>query len=383
MISKLSPALFPATILLASCGATASVDTEASQTEPTLKIEEIDTYHEPWAAAFVPGTEALIITQKTGEILGYDTATGREFTVSGAPEIDYGGQGGLGDIAFLNSEATNSLAPRTIYLSWAEAGAGDTRGAAVGKGTLLCQADADCEILDLEVIWRQSLKTGRRGHYSHRIRFSPDEEHLFVTSGDRQELDPAQDNSNNLGTIVRLNLDGTPAQGNPFADEGGATAEIWSYGHRNLLGFDFDAEGRLWEVEHGPAGGDEFNLVQKGANYGWPTRSNGDHYRGEDIPDHTEDDGFNKPAVWWTPVIAPGDMIFYRGDMFSAWKGDALIAGLGALGLVRVEVDGDSATEAARYDLDGRIRSVDEAPDGSLWVFEDGEGGRLLHLTAE
>lgn len=383
MISKLSPALFPATILLASCGATASVDTEASQTEPTLKIEEIDTYHEPWAAAFVPGTEALIITQKTGEILGYDTATGREFTVSGAPEIDYGGQGGLGDIAFLNSEATNSLAPRTIYLSWAEAGAGDTRGAAVGKGTLLCQADADCEILDLEVIWRQSLKTGRRGHYSHRIRFSPDEEHLFVTSGDRQELDPAQDNSNNLGTIVRLNLDGTPAQGNPFADEGGATAEIWSYGHRNLLGFDFDAEGRLWEVEHGPAGGDEFNLVQKGANYGWPTRSNGDHYRGEDIPDHTEDDGFNKPAVWWTPVIAPGDMIFYRGDMFSAWKGDALIAGLGALGLVRVEVDGDSATEAARYDLDGRIRSVDEAPDGSLWVFEDGEGGRLLRLTAE
>ena len=383
MISKLSPALFPATILLASCGATASVDTEASQTEPTLKIEEIDTYHEPWAAAFVPGTEALIITQKTGEILGYDTATGREFTVSGAPEIDYGGQGGLGDIAFLNSEATDSLAPRTIYLSWAEAGAGDTRGAAVGKGTLLCQADADCEILDLEVIWRQSLKTGRRGHYSHRIRFSPDEEHLFVTSGDRQELDPAQDNSNNLGTIVRLNLDGTPAQGNPFADEGGATAEIWSYGHRNLLGFDFDAEGRLWEVEHGPAGGDEFNLVQKGANYGWPTRSNGDHYRGEDIPDHTEDDGFNKPAVWWTPVIAPGDMIFYRGDMFSAWKGDALIAGLGALGLVRVEVDGDSATEAARYDLDGRIRSVDEAPDGSLWVFEDGEGGRLLHLTAE
>lgn len=161
------------------------------------------------------------------------------------------------------------------------------------------------------------------------------------------------------------------------------TAQIWSYGHRNLLGFDFDAEGRLWDVEHGPAGGDEFNLVEAGANYGWPKRSNGDHYNGDDIPDHTADDGFNKPAVWWTPVIAPGDMIFYRGDMFGAWKGDALIAGLGALGLVRVEIDGDTATEAARYDLEGRIRSVDEAPDGSLWVFEDGEGGRLLHLTAE
>ena len=383
MISKFSSALFPATILLASCGATANVDTEASQTEPTLKIAEIGTYNEPWAAAFVPGTETLIITQKTGEILGYDTATGRQFTVNGAPEIDYGGQGGLGDVAFLNSEATDTLAPRTIYLSWAEAGEGDTRGAVVGKGTLDCVADSDCAIEGLAVIWRQAPKTSRKGHYSHRIRFSPDEKHLFVTSGDRQELEPAQDTSNNLGTIVRLNLDGTPAQGNPFADQGGVTAQTWSYGHRNLLGFDFDAEGRLWDVEHGPAGGDEFNLVEAGANYGWPTRSNGDHYNGDDIPDHTADDGFDKPAVWWTPVIAPGDMIFYRGDMFGAWKGDALIAGLGALGLVRVEIDGDTATEAARYDLEGRIRSVDEAPDGSLWVFEDGEGGRLLHLTAE
>ena len=383
MISKLSPALFPATLLLASCSATANVDTETSASEPQLSIEELGTYDEPWAAAFVPGTEVLVLTTKTGEMHGYDTVNQRAIFFEGVPEVDYGGQGGLGDIAFLPSEAADTLSDRTIYLSWAEAGSGNTRGAVLGRGTMVCEDHQTCAIRDMEVIWRQTPKTSKRGHYSHRIRFSPDEEYIFLASGDRQELEPAQDNSNNLGTIVRLNLDGTPAAGNPFAEEGGVTSEIWSYGHRNILGMDWDAQGRLWDMEHGPGGGDELNLVEAGANYGWPTRSNGDHYNGDDIPDHTADDGFNKPAIWWTPVIAPGDMIFYSGDMFGAWQGDALIAGLQSGGLVRVEIDGENATEAARYDLGGRIRSVDEAPDGALWVLEDGEGGRLLRITAE
>ena len=382
MISKLSLALFPASVLLASCGATASVDTPNAG-DPELSIEDLGTYDQPWAAAFVPGTEVLIITEKPGKIQGLDTASGRKFTVTGAPEVAYGGQGGLGDVAFLQSEAADALSPRTIYLSWAEAGSGGTQGAVVGKGMLNCVAGGDCAVEGLEVIWRQTPKTGRRGHYSHRIRFSPDEQYMFVASGDRQELEPAQDNTNNLGTIVRLNLDGTPAEGNPFADQGGVTAQIWSYGHRNPLGFDFDADGRLWDIEHGPAGGDELNLVEKGANYGWPTRSYGDHYSGGEIPDHTEDDGFNKPAIHWTPVIGPGDMIFYRGDMFGPWQGDALIAGLTASAIVRVQIDGDSAIEAARYEVGGRIRSIDEASDGSLWVLEDGGEGRLLKVTAK
>ena len=382
MISKLSTALFPASVLLASCGATASVDTPNAG-DPELSVEDFGTYDQPWAAAFVPGTEVLIITEKPGKIQGIDTATGRKFTVTGAPEVAYGGQGGLGDVAFLQSEAANDVGNRTIYLSWAEAGSGGTRGAVVGKGTLNCFTDGDCAVEGLEVIWRQTPKTSRSGHYSHRIRFAPDESYMYVASGDRQELEPAQDNSNNLGTILRLNLDGTPAEGNPFADQGGVTAEIWSYGHRNPLGFDFDADGRLWDIEHGPAGGDELNLVEKGANYGWPTRSYGNHYSGGDIPDHTEDDGFNKPANHWTPVIGPGDMIFYRGDMFSPWQGDALIAGLTASAIVRVEFDGKSAVEAARYEVGGRIRSIDEASDGSLWVLEDGGEGRLLKVTAK
>lgn len=383
MITKFPTALFPASLLLASCGATASVDTGAKTAEPGFSVEHVGTYDEPWAAAFAPGTEVLFVTLKAGGMRGLDTATGREFAVSGTPEVDYGGQGGFGDVAFLPGEAAASLGSRTIYLSWAEAGAGDTRGAVVGRGTLACVDGGDCAIEGLEVIWRQAPKVTGRGHYSHRIRFSPDGQYMFVASGDRQKMEPAQDTMNTLGTIVRLNLDGTPAAGNPLADQGGATAEIWSWGHRNILGLDWDAEGRLWEVEHGPAGGDELSLVKPGANYGWPVRSYGDHYNGDNIPDHTEDDGFAKPAIHWTPVIAPGDMIIYRGNMFAPWKGNALIAGLSSEALVRVEFDDESASEAARYPIGGRLRSVDEGPDGALWVLEDGPDARLLKLTAK
>ena len=246
---------------------------------------------------------------------------------------------------------------------------------------MVCGQATSCSIEGLSVIWRQSPKVTGRGHYSHRIAFSPDESHLFIASGDRQKMSPAQDTSNTLGSIVRLDLDGTPAAGNPLAERGGASAEIWSWGHRNILGMDFDSSGRLWEIEHGPKGGDEFNLVERGANYGWPERSGGVNYDGSNIPDHSADDGFTKPAIEWTPVIAPGNFVFYRGDLFAGWEGDAIISGLVTQGLVRVEMDGTGAREVARYDMDKRIRSVIEGPDGALWVLEDGNGARLLRLT--
>ncbi|MEC9109080.1 MAG: PQQ-dependent sugar dehydrogenase, partial [Pseudomonadota bacterium] len=160
----------------------------------------------------------------------------------------------------------------------------------------------------------------------------------------------------------------------------GSLPDIWSMGHRNILGMDFDAQGRLWEVEHGPAGGDELNLVQKGANYGWPLRSNGEHYDGGAITDHSADDGFAKAAIGWTPVIAPGSMTFYTGDLFDGLAGDLLIAGLKSQAIVRVAIDGETATETARYDMGARIREIVEGPDGALWVLEDGDGGRLLEL---
>ncbi|WP_379549487.1 PQQ-dependent sugar dehydrogenase [Qipengyuania sp. DGS5-3] len=382
--SSMIAAILSPLVLVASCGSAASGDsgtTSSASFDGNFTIAEQGTFNEPWASAFVPGTQVLMITEKEGQIQGLNTETGEAITISGAPEVDYGGQGGLGDIAFLESEASAELDGRTIFLSWAEAGAGDTRGAVVGKGTLACSAATTCAVEGLNVIWRQGPKTSKRGHYSHRIIFSPDEQYMFVASGDRQELEPAQDTSNTLGTIVRLNLDGTPASGNPLAEEAGASDEIYSWGHRNILGMAYDAEGRLWDVEHGPGGGDELNLVAEGANYGWPTRSNGDHYNGDDIPDHTEDDGFAKPAIHWTPVIAPGDMIAYEGTMFGGMQGDFLIAGLQSQGLVRIAIDGDSASEVARYDMGNRIRSLTEGPDGALWVLEDGPEGRLLKLT--
>ncbi|MHA7819057.1 MAG: PQQ-dependent sugar dehydrogenase [Erythrobacter sp.] len=383
--SMISAGLSLTGLSLASCApAETGESASTAASDAGFTVTEVAETGQPWAIAFAPGTSVLFVTEKEGAMKFIDTAanggTGRMGTVTGVPQVDFGGQGGFGDIAFLPSEASPTLNRRTIYLSWAEAGEDDTRGAVVGRGTLICEEADACRIEGMNVIWRQAPKTTGRGHYSHRITFSPDESHMYVASGDRQKLEPAQDNANTLGTIVRLNLDGSPAAGNPFAGQGGVTAEIWSYGHRNILGIDWDAQGRLWDVEHGPRGGDELNLVSAGENYGWPTRSYGIHYNGDPIPDHTADDGFIKPAVTWTPVIAPGDMQFYRGDMFEGWKGDALIAGLSSNALVRVELHSDGgAHEAARYEIDGRVRSIDTAPDGAIWLATD--DGKVLRLS--
>ncbi|MEZ5680149.1 MAG: PQQ-dependent sugar dehydrogenase [Erythrobacter sp.] len=386
LIATLAPLL-----VAASCSSGSSTGGATSTSTPTpsstgsgtglsFAITERGSFAEPWAEAFLPGTRLLFITEKAGTMKFVDTANGRLGTVTGIPTVDYGGQGGFGDVAFLPGEEAKGTTGRTIYLSWVEAGSGGTRGAVVGRGTLDClEADA-CSISALSVIWRQTPKVTGSGHYSHRIAFSPDAQYLFVTSGERQKQTPAQDTTNTLGTVVRLNLDGSAAAGNPLEAQGSPSDQIWSWGHRNLLGIDFDASGQLWEVEHGPAGGDELNLVKKGQNYGWPVRSNGDNYDGSDIPDHTADDGFAKPAISWTPVIAPGNMTFYSGNLFPGLKGDLLIAGLSSEAIIRVEVNGETAREVARYDMGKRIRSVIEGPDGGLWVLEDGAGGRLLEL---
>ncbi len=364
-----------------AASSTASASPAADETVGPFAVHDIASFDEPWAAAFVPGTATMVVTEQTGTIKAVDTNTGRTMPVTGGPKVDYGGQGGLGDVAFLDSEAADTIGTRTIYLSWVEAGDNNTRGAVVGRGKLVC-GDADtCKIEGLNVIWRQAPKVTGRGHFSHRIAFSPDEKYLFVSSGERQKGEPAQDTSNTLGTVVRLNLDGSAAAGNPFADKGSPSDQIWSYGHRNVLGLQFDGAGRLWDLEHGPAGGDELNLVERGNNYGWPVRSNGDNYDGSHIPDHSADDGFTKPAIYWTPVIAPGDFLFYSGNLFPDWKGDALIANLKEQNIVRVKMDGTKATEAARYDFGERLREIVQGPDGALYVLEDGENGRLRKLT--
>lgn len=338
----------------------------------------LGTLAEPWAIAVEPGTANLLITEKGGTAKYFDIATGTALEVSGLPEVAYGGQGGLGDIAF----APDYEQTGTVYVTWAKADEGTSRRAAAGMGSFACDESA-CAITDFQQIWQQEPAIDSFGHFSHKLAFSPDGSQLFISSGERMQGDPAQDLSNTLGTIVRLNLDGTPAEGNPFADQGSPTDQIWSYGQRNMYGVEFDAGGQLWALEHGPRGGDELNMIEPGNNYGWPTRSNGVNYNGDDIPDHSEDDGFVKPAIFWDPVIAPGGMTFYSGDKFADWQGQLLIANLGTMSIVRVATDAatGTATEEARYTFPQRLRDIALAPDGSLWVIEDGQQGRLLHLT--
>lgn len=372
-ISTLLPALSLVPLALASCGSTGNVDNSAAASTPDAPfvMQETGRAREPWAMAFAPGTNALFVTERagTGRAIMPD---GKAVSVSGVPAVDHGGQGGLGDIAFLPSQAAPTIGTRTIFLSWAEAGRGDTRGAAVGRGTLACEGERACAIRDLKVIWRQQPKVTGRGHYSHRLAISPDGRHLYIASGDRQKMEPAQDPASDLGKVIRVPLD---VSGPP---------EQVSMGHRNILGLSFDEAGRLWALEHGPAGGDELNLVRKGGNYGWPLVSQGDHYDGRAIPRHPTRPDLAAPALSWNPVIAPGGMALYRGDMFPQWRGQALIAAMKPAAIVRVAFDGETAREVARYPMENRIRAIVEHADGSIWIAEDGKGlpeSRILRLS--
>lgn len=342
---------------------------------PDFDVEEIDSFDAPWAMAFLPGSGDLLVTERTGALHLRDAETGDRVEVDGVPDVQVAGQGGLGDVVVGPTFEDD----QQVFLSWVEAGSGGS-GAVVGRATLET-SDDEASLADLEIIWRQSPKVSGDGHFSHRIAVAPDGEHLFVSSGDRQMKSPAQDTSNTLGTIVRLTLDGEPAEGNPLADEGGVSDEIWSYGHRNPLGMEFAPDGTLWSSEMGPEGGDELNVIEKGANYGWPEVSDGSDYGGGEIPDHSEADGFVAPQAGWTPSISPGSLMIYSGDLFPEWTGDAFLGALSGEALVRVDVDGTTAGDEETLVEGERVRAVEQAPDGSIWILEDEGAGRLLRLA--
>lgn len=377
MTRQLLGTLSPLALFIASCGPSVAGDSPPAapaETAATFTITEVTRFNEPWAMTFLPGGKEALVTEKSGQLKLWDGA--QVLTVAGAPAVAYAGQGGLGDVILAPDFAKTGM----VYLSWAEAGEGDTRGAAVGRAKLVRGGAPRLE--GLEVIWRQTPKVTGRGHYSHRLAFSPDGKYLFVASGDRQKMTPAQEMDTNLGKVLRLLPDGKPAPGNPFADKGGVNAEIWSLGHRNILGLAFDTKGQLWDLEHGPAGGDELNLVKPAQNYGWPLVSEGDHYDGKVIPRPATRPDLAKAALGWTPVIAPGNMIFYTGKMFADWRGQALIAGLAKnTGVVRVAIEGETAREVARHPMDKRIREIEQAPDGAIWLLEDGKDARMLRLS--
>ncbi len=356
----------------------------------------LEEFGAPWAMTFLPDDRALV-TEKTGELWLLNKDGSKAGQITNVPAVDPRGQGGLGDIVLgQNFDETG-----TVYISFVERDEEDDElsGAAVEKATLTLTEDGG-ELSDREVIWRQSPKVTGNGHYSHRLAVSSDG-YLFITSGERQKFTPAQNMDMNLGKIVRLTLDGEPVESNPFYGNGGVADQIWSLGHRNLLGIDFDAEGNLWTHEMGPRGGDELNFIVKGENYGYPEVSDGVHYSGEEIPDHDTNPAYENPAISWVPAISPAGLIMYKGDMFEDWKGNAFIGGLSSQALIRVEiseapVDNNGAageseemelvgSEAARYEWDKRIREVEEGPDGAIYVLEDtrrgSDIGRLIKLT--
>ncbi len=354
-----------------------------AQTSLPFDIEPVASFDEPWAMAFLPDGR-MLVTEKKGNLFIVTQDGQKSAALAGVPKVEYGGQGGFGDVALHPDFRGNNR----IYLSYAEAGADGTRGAAVARATLQLSEQGGA-LADVDVVWRQYPKVSGRGHYGHRILFDA-AGYLWISSGERQKFTPAQDMQSNLGKILRLNDDGSIPDDNPFVDyfsnepmvdDESVYGEIWSLGHRNTLGIAFDLDGQLWNIEMGPRGGDELNRIQRGANYGYPLVSKGDHYDFRDIPDHNTRPEFEPPALWWTPVIAPASLITYRGTLFEGWRGNLLTAGLESRAIVRIELQGETASEAARYDMGKRIRSVVEGPDGALWVLEDGNDGRLLRLT--
>jgi glucose/arabinose dehydrogenase len=367
-------------VLLASIGAGcgAAEVPGAVRIGSELIATPVKNFHEPWAMTFLPDGR-LLVSEKKGALKLFDVNSLLEGDVAGIPIVAYGGQGGFGDVILHPGFAQNQF----VYLSYSEPGEGSTNGAAVARARLALDERGAGKLEELTVIWRQVPKVESRGHWGHRLAFGSDGK-LWISSGDRQQFTPAQDMKSNLGKIVRINDDGSVPADNPFHSQGGVTAQIWSLGHRNPLGLAFDAQGRLYAHEMGPRGGDELNVIEKGKNYGYPIVSNGDHYNMRDIPDHHTRPEFRAPLVSWTPVISPAGFIIYSGKMFPDWVGDGFIGGLSSESLVRVEFGDGTAREAQRFDMDRRIREVEQGPDGAIWLLEDqrgGTGGRLLKLT--
>lgn len=406
-------------LVVAACGAAGPTPAETGNStnqpanlpaaEPPFQVAEVATFDSPWAMDFLPGSTIALVTEKGGQLWLVDAATGQKQPVDGGPAVVARGQGGLLDVVVSPNFASDGL----VYLTFAEASdLGDTQ-LALARGKLVRDAQG-ARLEGVNVIWRNPTG-GKGGHYGARIAFAPDGKSLFLSAGERQRFTPAQDMSQPLGKVLHLTLDGKPAPGNPWADKTGAAtvqvtdppkdsevaksapqrtvewpgvnrtpAETWTLGHRNILGLAFAPDGRLWETEMGPRGGDELNLILPGRNYGYPRVSNGTNYNGVPIPAHSKGDGFEAPKLWWDPSISPGSLLIYSGDLFPQWKGDALIGALSGQALIRADIEGDTATKADQWDMGARIRAVDQGPDGAVYLLEDGEApgqGRLLKLT--
>lgn len=312
----------------------------------------------PWALAVLPDGR-MLVTEKPGNLVIVATNGSVSAPLEGTPEVFAEDQGGLMDVALHPQFASNNL----IYLTFAEAGEGDTAGTSLGRGRL-----GEGRIEGFEVIWRQEPKVSGAKHFGNRITFAPDGT-LFLALGERFQFAPAQDPSNTLGAVVRLNDDGSVPRDNPFVGQDGRDPAIWSWGHRNIEAAGIAPDtGALWVAEMGPLGGDELNRVERGGNYGWPVVSKGINYDGTDIPDPDDFPQFKGATHYWSPVRSPSGMIVYTGDLFPAWRGDILFGALSAGGIERVDLESGEVAGTEFIPLNTRIREIEQGPDGAIWV---------------
>src|ERR1700722_19617880 len=384
-----------------------NVGTQKPEASLPFGMTTTATFELPWRIAFLPDGR-MLVTEKVGPVWLVSQKGEKIAAVSGTPAVYWNGQNGMMGGFVSPTYATD----QRIYLTYAEPG-DYGGGLALARATLRTTATS-AGLNNFEVLWHQMPK-GKGGQEGAQVAFSPDGQYLFLTVGDRQRFTPAQDPDQPEGKILRLTLDGKPAPGNPFFDKVGAAtiplidppkdteaaktapvvstytfpatnltpAETWTSGHRTPYGMAFSPSGELWEVEHGPKGGDKLNLIEKGKNYGWPVVSFGDNYDGVPIPKPSTQPDFAQPVLYWVPVIAPGNLMFYTGTQaFPQWHGSGFVSGLLTKVLNRIVFDGHGGAKSAeRWDVGHRIRDIEEAPDGSLWMLEDANPGALIHVT--
>jgi glucose/arabinose dehydrogenase len=393
-----------AALLATSAQAQVNIGTQAPEPSNPFIMTHVASFDLPWRIAFLPDGR-MLVTEKVGPIW-LVTQDGKKTPVSNVPPVVVQGQVGMLGVFLSPHYATD----HSVYLTYAAPAEGGS-GLALARARLALGAGT-ASLEDLKVLW-QDGEGGKGGQMGAQVAFAPDGKSLFMTVGDRQRFTPAQDPNSPLGKILHLTLDGKPAPGNPGAGKVGASnvpvtdpprdteaaktapvvrtytftgpnltpAEVWSTGHRTPYGLAFAPDGRLWEVEHGPRGGDELNLIEPGKNYGWPLVSYAPNYDGVPIPSPETRPDLAEPTLYWTPVIAPGNLMFYRGKMFPQWNGSAFVSGLGTKSLSRIVITGATAKSAERWSVDHRIRDVEVAPDGALWMLEDASPGGLFRVT--
>src|SRR5215470_391024 len=406
MTMKLAKAVLLLTFASAAAWAQVNAGEQKPEASLPFTMTTVATFELPWRLAFLPDGR-MLVTEKIGPVW-LVTQQGQKMPVGNTPPVYWEGQNGMLGVFVSPHYATD----QSIYLTYVEPG--DYGGGLALARARLNATATSARLEKFEVLWRQ-LPRGRGGQEGGQIAFSPDGQYLFLTVGDRQRFTPAQDPDQPEGKILRLTLDGKPAPGNPNFDKTGAAAiplidppsdtetsktakvvstytfpgpnltpaETWTSGHRTPYGMAFSPTGELWEVEHGPRGGDELNLIEKGKNYGWPLVSYGQNYNGVPIASPDTQSELSKPVIYWVPVVAPGNLMFYRGTQtFPQWNGNGFIGGMGTRSLTRDIFDGKGGAKTAeRWDAGKRIRDVAEGPDGSLWMLEDAAPGALIHVT--